>query len=138
MKSDIFMVGVFSYNFNPRIWKTTLCRLYLTGCSSFYLYPTSDGSCCFTKFHLLETDCVINFLLYKLQCRSQWPRGLRRRSAATRLLRLWVRIPLGAWMLVCCKCYVCLSGRGLCFELITRPEGSYRLWCVVVCDLETS
>jgi hypothetical protein len=24
-----------------------------------------------------------------------------------------------------------LSGRGLCDELITRPEESYRLWCVV-------
>ena len=31
-----------------------------------------------------------------------------------------------------------LSGRGLCDELITRPEESYRLWRVVVCDLETS
>jgi len=31
-----------------------------------------------------------------------------------------------------------LSGRGLCDELITRPEKSYRLWCVVVCDLESS
>jgi len=30
-----------------------------------------------------------------------------------------------------------LSGRGLCDELITRPE-SYRLCRVVVCDLETS
>jgi hypothetical protein len=29
-----------------------------------------------------------------------------------------------------------LSGRGLCDELITRPEESYGLWCVVVCDLE--
>jgi len=29
-----------------------------------------------------------------------------------------------------------LSGRGLCDELITRPEESYRLRCVVVCDLE--
>jgi len=28
-----------------------------------------------------------------------------------------------------------LPGRGLCDELITRPEESYRLWCVVVCDL---
>ena len=27
--------------------------------------------------------------------RSQWPRGLRRRSAAARLLRLWVRTPQG-------------------------------------------
>ena len=31
-----------------------------------------------------------------------------------------------------------LSGRGLCDELITRPEESYRLWYVIVCDLETS
>jgi hypothetical protein len=28
-----------------------------------------------------------------------------------------------------------LSGRGLCDELATRPEESYRLWCVVVCGL---
>jgi hypothetical protein len=31
-----------------------------------------------------------------------------------------------------------LSGRGLCEELITRAEESYRLCCVAVCDLETS
>jgi len=31
-----------------------------------------------------------------------------------------------------------LSGRGLCDELITRSEESYRLCCIVVCDLETS
>ena len=67
---------------------------------------------------------------------SQGPRGLRRRCKAARLLRLWVWIPPGAWMFVCCECRV-LSGRGLCDELITRPEESYRLWCVVVCDLET-
>jgi hypothetical protein len=29
-----------------------------------------------------------------------------------------------------------LSDRGLCDELITRPEESYRLWCVILCDLE--
>ena len=68
---------------------------------------------------------------------SQWPRGLMRRSAIARLLRSWVRIPPRAWMFVCCECCV-LSGRGLCDELITRPEESYRLWCVVVCDLENS
>ena len=44
---------------------------------------------------------------------------------------------VGAWMFVCCDCCV-LSGRGLCDELITRTEESYRLWYVVVCDLETS
>ena len=69
--------------------------------------------------------------------RSQWPRGLRHRSAAARLLGLWVRIPPGAWMFVSCGCCVLLS-RGLCDELITRPEESYRVQCFVVCDLETS
>ena len=44
---------------------------------------------------------------------SWWPRGLRRWSAAARLLRLWIRIPPGAWMFVCCE-YCVLSGRGLC------------------------
>ena len=67
--------------------------------------------------------CKSNFI----NCRSQWPRGLRRRSSAARLLRLWIRIPPGAWMFVCCECYV-LSGRGLCDGLITRPEGFCRLW----------
>ena len=45
--------------------------------------------------------------------------------------------PTGAWIFVCCECCV-LSGRGLCVGLSTRPEGCYRLWCVVECDLETS
>jgi hypothetical protein len=40
-------------------------------------------------------------------------------------------------MSVCCECCV-LSGRGLCDELATCPDESYRLWCVVVCDRETS
>jgi hypothetical protein len=36
-----------------------------------------------------------------------------------------------------CEFYV-LSGRGQCDELIPRREESYRLWCFVVCYLETS
>ena len=46
------------------------------------------------------------------------------RIVNTRLLRLWVRTPPGAWMSVCCECCV-LSGRGLCDALITSPEESY-------------
>ena len=65
------------------------------------------------------------------------PRSQQTSCPAARLLRYWVRIPPGAWIFVCCECRV-LSGRGLCDELVTRPEESYRLWCVVVCDLETS
>ena len=43
------------------------------------------------------------------ECRSQWPRGLRRRSTAARPLRLWVRNPPGAWMFACCECCVLVS-----------------------------
>ena len=57
--------------------------------------------------------------------------------AASRLLRLWVRIPLNVWTFVCCECCV-LLGRGLCDKLIPRPEEIYKLCCVVECDLETS
>ena len=85
----------------------------------------------FSHFLTLFQILLCNYLVR----RSQWPRGLRRRSVAARLLRSWVRIPPGAWMFFCCECCV-LSGRGLCNELITRPEESYRLWCVVVYDLE--
>ena len=83
-----------------------------------------------------KKDSNVTIYIYQHMSRSQWPCSLRRRSAAARLLRLWVRILPGSWMFVCCD-YCMLSGRGLCDELITRPEESYRLWCVVVCDLES-
>jgi len=38
---------------------------------------------------------------------------------------------------VCLLCCL-LSGRGLCDELTTRPEESYRLWCVVVFGVENT
>jgi hypothetical protein len=67
-----------------------------------------------------DTCIVINKTQYG-KSRSQCPRGLRRGSAAVRLLGLWVRIPPGAWMSVCCECCV-LSGRGLCvgWSLVQR------------------
>jgi len=55
-------------------------------------------------------------LTNQLTSLSQLPRGLSRRSAAVRLLRLWVRITQGPWMFVCCECCV-LSGRGICDSL---------------------
>jgi len=90
----------------------------------------------YTFVAFVGLKCPFRNSSVKLECRSQWPRGLMGRSVAARLLRSRVRIPPGAWIFVCCECCV-LSGRGLCDELITRPEESYRLWCVVVCDLET-
>ena len=86
---------------------------------------------------ILSQSVTQNVIPIRQTSRSQWPRCLRNKSAGVHLLRSWVRIPTEAWMSVCCDCCV-LSGRGLCDELITRPEESYRLWCVVVCDLETA
>jgi len=99
-------------------------------CSLFYI--------CSQHFIIAAAFNInISMWLVWTNCLSQWPRGLRRGSAAARLLGMWVRIPPRAWMFVSCECCV-LSGRGLCVGLTTRPEESCRLWCVVVCDLETS
>ena len=84
---------------------------------------------------VLRTSVCLHFRNISVSTSSQISAG--ERPQAARLLRSWVRIPLGAWKFVCCECRV-LSRRDLCDELITRPEESYRLWCVVVCDLETS
>jgi hypothetical protein len=70
-------------------------------------------------------------------CRSQWPRGLRRRSTAARLLRSWVRVLPGHGCLsvvcvVCCLVEVSATNWSLV------QEESFRLWRVVVCDQETS
>ena len=94
------------------------------------LRPNSD--------HMYNQQCTdMSFCVVYSNCRSLWPRGLRRRSATTRQLGSWVRIPPGAWTFVYCDCCV-LSGKGLSDGLITHPVEYYRLWCVVVCDLETS
>jgi len=81
---------------------------------------------------ILGRVCLFNIAyIIWISDRSQWPRGLRRGSAAARLLGLRDRIQTGHG----CECCV-LSGRGLCVGLITRPEESCRVWCV--CDREAS
>ena len=59
------------------------------------------------------------------QCRSQWQRGLRRGSAAVRLLGLRVRITSGARLYVSVYCCV-LSSRGHFVGLITHTDRSHR------------
>ena len=86
--------------------------------------------CCFVSRYNDFIDFYYEY--YKVKdgmSQSQWPHGLRRGSATVHLLRFRVRSPPGAWMFVCCE-YCVLSSRDLSNELITRPEESYRLWCV--------
>jgi len=66
-------------------------------------------------------------------CRSQWPRGLSRRSTAARLLRLWIRIPPGHGCLsvvrvVCCQVEVSATD----WSLVQRsPTDCGALLCVI-------
>ena len=65
--------------------------------------------------------------------RSRWPWGQRRRSTVARSLRMWVRIPPGAWVSV--GSVVCYAGTGLRNWPILRPEESYCVCvCVTACD----
>ena len=63
--------------------------------------------------------------------RSHWPCGLRRVSAAARLLGLRVRIPPWAWVsVVCCEVEVSAT----CWSHVQRSSTE----CVCVCDPEAS
>jgi hypothetical protein len=104
---------------------------------SFVFHKRRNISFLAKRLSASQGHCNIFSTAYSTSCWSQWPSGLRRRSAAACLLRLWVRIPSGAWMILCCE-FCVLSDRGLYNELIALPEESYLLWCVVMCDLEAS
>jgi hypothetical protein len=121
----------------PWSWFVSVCK---THC--YWLWITEYAFFCALKWNLSQNCCqAIWWVAYMRNygnecygiCWSQWPRDLRYRSMATCLLRSWVLIPPGVWMFVCCV----LSGRGLCDELITRPEETYWLWHFIVCDQET-
>jgi hypothetical protein len=77
-------------------------------------------------------DC---FTIYYMTCRSKWAVY----NVVQRMLVCWDCVGSNptAGVDVCCECCV-LLGTCLCDELTTRPEKSYRLYHVVLCDLETS
>ena len=89
----------------------------------------------FTNYNLsLEVLNINNLTKWCLISQSWRPCGLRCESAATRLLGLWVWIPLGTWLSFCCECCV-LSGKDLCDGPITCPVKSYWVCvCVTKCD----
>ena len=63
--------------------------------------------------------------------RSQWPRGLRRRPVAARLLGLWFRIPPGSWTfvvsVVCCPVEVPATS----WSLVQRSPADCGASCVI-------
>ena len=131
------------FNISNLLFINWVCALFIVAVLSLSLIRTFPKILFTLLVFPMQATClayrgIVDFTAVdSMRCRLRWPRGLRRRSAATRLLRSWVRISPGAWMFVCCECFV-LSGGGLCDGLITLPEESYRLWSVVMCDLETS
>jgi hypothetical protein len=108
------------------------CRKVRTKHSTVCRQGNRTQTCSVNSFceSFLRGKCKFNAVA---SSRSQWPRGLRRRSAAERLLGSWVRISPGAWMFFSCTVFM-LSDRGLYDRPIPRPEESYRLWCVLECD----
>jgi len=78
---------------------------------------------------------VMYFVRNRGLCLSRLQRGVRSRYASARLLRLRLRIPLGARLSVCCECCV-LSGRGLGNGPIPRPEEYSTGFDVSDCDHE--
>ena len=124
----------------------TLYR-FITDIANGAKYPTDDWLTTFTVSHhalarlayqspIRKFYCAFILILIILSanhsnCRSQWPRGLRRGVCGHSPAEILGWSPTGG-MDVCRGCCL-LSGRGLWDELITRPEV-----CVFVCDLDTS
>jgi hypothetical protein len=84
-----------------------MLKLYCHCCPTFLQIMQLGGSSkeegwkCIVAHHLLFSADV---LMCWIEAYSPIRCDLRRRSAAARLLRLWVRFPQSAWMFVCCVC----------------------------------
>jgi hypothetical protein len=74
-----------------------------------YILVSFTLKCIFLAYYIFMSDMNLKINTADvLNHRSQWPRSLRRRSTAARLLRSWVRIPPGHGCLsvvsvVCCQ-----------------------------------
>jgi hypothetical protein len=114
-------------------------RIQITG--SYHLDCRTIPSQGMLELHYIHVDNVGPYSKLKFWLYRKRPVPVAVRSNASFCGRSLAGIagsnPVEAWISVCCECSV-LSGRGLCDELITRPDESYRPRCIVVCDVETS
>ena len=87
----LYLVPCIILNIIQRFWNWifSLTRVLTFFDSLGQLWPWQRFINGRSEYHVLIT-CIRQ---------SQWPLGLKRSSSAARLLRLWVRIPPGAWML---------------------------------------
>jgi hypothetical protein len=82
-------------------------------------YLSAASALCVTYQILTQRQRVVHcrevFCQSKVRRWSHWLRGLKRGTAAARLLGLWVRIPPGTWMslvsVVCCQVEISVTGR---------------------------
>jgi hypothetical protein len=125
----------------PTVLPRPLCGYMYKVCMSFVSVTCAVRPAWLTRLSIrVLLDTVQSRKMsckYKTQCRSQWPRGLRRGSAAVRLLGLRVRIPARAcmcllWVFGGCQVEVSASGWslvqrsptecGVCLSVIVRPR----------------
>jgi hypothetical protein len=83
-----------------KVWTNSL-QLHI--CSYKGNSPVQDQKIFVPVIQRIFAIKILKTNIYLRISRFQWPRGLMRRITA-RLLRSWVRIPLGAWMFVLCVC----------------------------------
>ena len=97
---------MYSYILNISVFSGTK----ITYDKEFYHYFCSDIVCVYMCVCVCVWSCRVSKTeiswCIKIVCRFQLPRGLRRGFAAVLLLGVWVRIPPGTWIFVCCVCYV--------------------------------
>ena len=80
--------------------------------------------------HCLLSSCLWHVIPH--QSRFQWPRGLRRRSAAAHLLRLWARIPPGAYMFIVSVVWCQVAVSVMSWSLVQRsPTDCGASLCVI-------
>ena len=112
VKCKFYIESFFSKVISYLLWHQSMdvCALMSAVVGTIFLVWTRSTKCGikvgniglkFSSFSKeLFTSALHVFCLLIFVRRSQWPRGLRRMSAAVRLLRLLVRIPSEAWMFV--------------------------------------
>jgi hypothetical protein len=127
----------FNITFQFTLFVLTMCPFMFPNLARIHLHEIM-------YFNVTRLTCFFLFLCvyasrkyfvnHLFVSRSQWPRGLKRRSVAARLLGSRVRISLGVWMFVscvymlCCPVQVEVTATG--WSLVQRRPTV----CLIVCD----